>query len=116
MTKVSHMCFISILGKKYVRDILMALDEHGPLYPSAISNITGCPLKTVCRRLEELEEQGLVEPHNEHLPLKICKITDLGRKSLVVYDICDKLPLLKKNQKIVYHIVSDAPEQHPTTT
>jgi len=107
------MSLISILGKKYVKEILTALDKYGPLRLGQLKKLSGCPEGTITRRINELEEAGLVKTYEKEsgfaLPQRICKITDLGRKSLVVYDICDELPLLKKNQKIVYHIVSDNP-------
>jgi len=111
---------IPLLGKRYVKEILRVLDEHGPLNYGRLKKLSGCPDGTLTHRLNELEEAGLVKTYEKksryRLPQRICKITNLGKKALVLYEIDEELTQLGENQKIEYHIVSDTPEQHPTTT
>ncbi|MBW9222978.1 hypothetical protein KKP90_00040 [Methanothermococcus sp. SCGC AD-155-E23] len=90
------MKLIHVLGKKYVEEILTTLNKYGPLHASAVSEISGCPYTTLTRRLEELEKIGLIKTCDKPFPLKICEITDLGRKALKVYRICDEISKQRK--------------------
>jgi len=95
MTKVCHMSLISILGKKYVKEILTTLDKYGPLRLGQLKKLSGCPEGTITRRINELEEAGLVKTYEKKrgfaLPQKICKMTNLGKKALVLYEIDEEL-------------------------
>ena len=113
-TGVIFMELISILGKKYVKDILLALDKHGSLHSGALSKIIGCPPGTLSRRLNMLEEAGLVKTYYENfenlplknLPLRLCELTELGKRALILYDISEKINNLNENQTIVCHIIN----------
>jgi len=106
------MSIIPILGKKYVKDILLALDKHGPLHFRAIKKITGCPNGTLTNRLNELEKAGLIKSYEEdsryRLPQRICKLTELGKTALILYDIADDIERLKKNRPLTikYQIIN----------
>ena len=85
------MNLISTLGKKYVKEILSTLNKNGPLHVNAIKNITKCSNGTITNRINELEKKGLIITYKKRdrpgLSPKICKITNLGKKALTVYDI-----------------------------
>ena len=80
------MGLIPLLGKKYVKDILLTLDEHGTINYGTLKKITKCPDGSLTRRLDELEEAGLVKTYEEEsryrLPQRMCEITELGKKHL----------------------------------
>ena len=99
------MRLVSILGNKHVEHILSVLDKHGPLHFGQLKKLTGCPRGTLGRRLKDLEEAGLITTYEMEggytLPFKFCKLTELGKKAIVVYKICDDLKKLEKNQKLI---------------
>ena len=86
---------IHILGKQHVREILTTLHKHGPLHIGQLIRLSGCPGGTITRRIKDLEKAGLVKTYEKEdkyrLPLRVCEITDLGRKALKVYRICDEI-------------------------
>ena len=99
------MDLMAILGKKYTKEILLVLGEYGSLHYRAIINLTKCPHGTLSDRLNELEKAGLIITSKKKggpgLPFKFCKLTELGKKAIVVYKICDDLKKLEKNQKLI---------------
>ena len=107
------MNLLSLLGKKHVKDILLTLDKYGPLHLRQISKICNCYPGTLTKKLNELEKAGLVRTRDEHLPLRICEITDLGRKVLFLYELEEIIPHLENDEWIEYHIVSRKPEETP---
>jgi len=78
---------IPLLGKKYVKDILLAL-KQGPMNYGAIKKISKCPDGTLTNRLNELEKAGLIKSYEEdsryRLPQRICKLTELGKRALIL--------------------------------
>ena len=100
---------IPLLGKKYVKDILLAL-KQGPMNYGAIKKISKCPDGTLTNRLNELEKAGLIKSYEEdsryRLPQRICKLTELGKRALILYDIDEKISNLNGNQTIVCHIIN----------
>jgi DNA-binding HxlR family transcriptional regulator len=104
------MGLIPLLGKKYVKDILLALDKYGTMNYGTLKKITKCPDGTLTNRLNELEKAGLVKTYEEEsryrLPQRICKLTKLGKKSLILYEIDEKINDLTENQTISCHIIS----------
>ena len=104
------MGIIPLLGKKYVKDILLALDKHGIMNYGTLKKITKCPDGTLTNRLNELENAGLVKTYEEEsryrLPQRMCEITELGKKALILYDIDEKINDLTENQTIVCHIIN----------
>ena len=112
MTLVTHMCLIPVLGKRYVKEILLALDKHGPLNLGQLKKMSKCPEGTITRRLNELEKAGLIKSYEEdsryRLPQRICKLTELGKTALILYDIADDIERLKKNRPLTikYQIIN----------
>lgn len=108
--KVIIVGLIPLLGKKYVKDILLALNEHGTMNYGTLKKITNCPDGTLTNRLNELEKAGLVKSYEGksryRLPQRICELTELGRKALILYDIDEKINDLTENQTIVCNIIN----------
>jgi len=104
------MCLIPVLGKRYVKEILLALDKHGPLNLGQLKKMSKCPEGTITRRLNELEKAGLIKSYEEdsryRLPQRICKLTELGKRALILYDIDEKISNLNGNQTIVCRIIN----------
>ena len=101
---------IPILGKKYVKTILLALNKHGIMNYGTLKKITKCPDGTLTNRLNELEKAGLVKTYEEEsqyrLPQRMCEITELGRKALILYELDEKVCSLKKGQILSCQIVA----------
>jgi DNA-binding HxlR family transcriptional regulator len=108
--KVEIMGLIPILGKKYVKTILLALNKHGIMNYGTLKKITKCPDGTLTNRLNELEKAGLVKTYEEEsqyrLPQRMCEITELGRKALILYELDEKVCSLKKGQTLTCQIIT----------
>ena len=106
------MDLISILGKKYVKEILLTLYKHGKMNYGTLKKLTHIPDGSLTRRLNELEEEGLIKTWEEksryRLPQRMCELTDLGRKAVLLYMLENIIPELSpKKQSMLINIISN---------
>ena len=105
------MDLISILGKKYVKEILLTLYKHGTMNFGKLKKLTGCPDGTLHKRLNELEDAGLIvtweEESRYRLPQRMCKLTELGKKAVLLYMLEEVIPeLTPKKQSLLINLIS----------
>jgi len=107
------MDLISILGKKYVKEILLTLYKHGTMNYGNLKKLTHIPDGSLTRRLNELEEEGLIKTWEEEsryrLPQRMCKLTELGKKAVLLYMLEDVIPkLTPKKQSLLINLISSS--------
>lgn len=91
-----------LLFKKHVKEILKLLNEKEEVYFSEMAEILELPQGSAGRILKDLTDGKLVSksrPESEDtIPKVYYRLTELGKKALLVYDITDEIELeiLKK--------------------
>ncbi|AAB98954.1 TPA: helix-turn-helix transcriptional regulator [Methanocaldococcus jannaschii] len=101
---------IGILSKKYVKEILELLNEKGELHFSQIHKEIPTHMSSLNRTLNELVKLGLIskrkEDNKQALPKTYYKLTPLGKKALLLYEVEKIIENSKNNQNIIIQIIN----------